>query len=1616
MPNLIVIGHLEQSSDNSGRLFGFTLSVGWSEDNAPPHGSPAELHPLFPWTWKPITMIQLLGKRADGSWVTINQYPVLTPAPLAIDNLTRSAHARYQEKGISVRWPDPTAKIQPLVVNNGSGPWVAQVIELSTSPYPIAQNLNLSFVFSVSETDLQGYSQVAAAPVIAQDLMGQTAMQFGTFQEATASGFVPYTSVGSLSYGVIAVSNLIPTALPTAKDWNPQVQKIPLASVSVADWQASFLQGAARLFSVSDFVHSMVANPPKWLVNRFIPTMIDAGIAALRDSIGLGTELGPSRAFIDFQSILTGNSGLVDELRAGSYDKAFPSLDSWKEFLASRLPTQSAAVIWTSSSKDSFVLTDAQRSDYNARLTREFAAAVAIIAQDDDTTTFSHDLMLAYWDKVLLAMTQTSQAQQAAFRLAVAAQLASPRDYRSAWLDDLAGLFWPNILANPDTADNPYLGRAKALSTLFILKRLGMKLSDSDTPPNLSNSWSWRTVPQDWIPTGSDLAAWQQIGSDQSFRDSIKAWQNSIAANFAPESASVDHSQRNPPPLHLQFAQFSKDSAPSGAVDVASDDFFRSIRGVGLLVREQSSGPWYNVNHNGIADANGHLVSPTPVCIAQRPVYFADLRRSLLTYESAPGSGGTALENIKGLQRVMVSEQTVRDPLLHSTYHEDARAVQLKYGRTFQLTTYGMLNSAILPKEIRANPREPRGSTATVADSTSELLQQPFSYTYQRMTRIGALRIVPDQNLAKEKQNLPVVPGGTFPRGRDLPWDDLWASLSAGIPYTEASLPLALLTPLSWVSTSSPAQSDYTFNVKLPEVSWKEWACWGASLPPRANNGGLPKNVVIPIDSSAFSKDREDIIAESFEKCLPTGADPQYLPALDDPCLERMLYLELLQEIDGVLQSVNTAVLSIQAAEGSSGLAKYRSRGAKILCKHAETSQSSMVSNTATSTVTVQVEAGQVCLLRIWACVPAEYQLSVGNRFSAMFAPSVLGQSVPIKLDNRKYFLLSPYSLIIEGTSDVLPSSEELFRAFSAGYELAESDYTKSFVSARLRAQVVTKRATGGGKFQGTPTDPAYRFLNIGRAEVQRQSWHWDGRPVPLHPVLRNIPATNFADEEQKWIARVYGEVPDRESLKCRMAISKTVPTDPNAKNLDRRGCRSFEFSEILCNSAGPTKADQDLRGAHYRFSLRVFNRYESLLSEAIAVRYAHPVPDFLIPNSQIPLSLAWRSVFVPSRVEEPETPRIRVVLPLTEAYERTESKSPGLLAVFDDIWYDGAGLGESLEVKIDVIEYKGKNYQQAGKDTLLRDRGESPFLDPSRPPATINLSSEEPHPGWTGPVGHFKDFDNRAARFLGSSFIIPAPSVPPSSKNSATLDARNWLANLRFRKVIYSRDLPRPGTASLSSKRVAYSGEAMLNWASTPRYSGWTDAYWVPLLPEFSRFDDFGSTASQPKDYRIATLSARIDSSTGTVTLTNGLAPVHLRPTQSPLHPDGFRLYAVLTQRAYDFRGQYNQEIYMATLAQDANSANWVSPSRSTMIGKITAEYRVRLVEVQLPTARLPRGAWPSDPEDIWDAMLTVAWRSAADVEGDRHSAYDALGRVVRYSEPANSIPRELCELTEVQ
>ena len=310
--------------------------------------------------------------------------------------------------------------------------------------------------------------------------------------------------------------------------------------------------------------------------------------------------------------------------------------------------------------------------------------------------------------------------------------------YTSLWLDDTLGMFWKNILDNPNIDPNPFLARTRALSRYFLLSRLGLPVTPQETPGALPTIW--RDIPADWKPQGNQLTNWNSF--KPVLLQWIAAWHSSLSSAFEPFGDMLpEQNSHNPLPVYLQYSSFEQDkeTGKDNEVDRSQPDLFRDIRGIGLLVREQNYPEWTCVNLNAAVDFRGHQCIKSPVGFPLRSGYIAKIRRGLIAYESEPLSGGTALDNTDGLQDSLRSELKVRRALILADNHPDVMTPQLKYGRIFSFATFSVLNSGIVAPVLR-NGTEPRAwkSSCPAIPST----WTPGTQLYQRTTKIGALRIL----------------------------------------------------------------------------------------------------------------------------------------------------------------------------------------------------------------------------------------------------------------------------------------------------------------------------------------------------------------------------------------------------------------------------------------------------------------------------------------------------------------------------------------------------------------------------------------------------------------------------------------------------------------------------------------------------------------------------------------------------------------------------------------------------------------------------------------------------------------------------------------------------------
>jgi hypothetical protein len=1624
MAKLIIIGHIERAEAlGTGSLFGYTLSVGWSEANRP-NIDIAGVHPLLPWSWSKIVKIHLFGK-SNGAWVLVNAFdvvPVTRPADTA--NIKADAGTRYRGAS-SIRWPDPStsADIDKLEINQdkdtSADPWPAHIIEMAGFPFPVAQQMNLSFVFEAKK-DLSTYTAFAAAPILAKDLSAVQEMPPAGFQAPfrASDGFATYDQGGGPHpFDIVAASNIVTSVASTVVN-GPASQGIGILSARLSDWQQEFLLGASRLFSVPAFVQFIVA-PPKDVgldmpKDTLIPTLVAAGVACLRDIVSVGRDAAPLGGFPRVRELLRANPAVGQELFNSAYQSAFPTMEAWTSFLKKNIAGTDNLSVWNliprNSGSASQAVSDSRQ--YSGQLKRDFATVLAPVLNEGspgvkgETPPIHKPLMTALWNQILGGLRAAPKTQIDSFRGGLPGAL-DDISYTSLWLDETLGMFWDSILSKPDAFANPLLARTVQLSTYFVLSRLGLPITAPETPADLPNIW--RNIPTDWRPQGNELTAWND--AKPLLLKWLGAWQASVSASFDPSRAEAfDQSSGNPLPVHLQYSSFAQDksSVSEAIVDLSQPDLLREIRGVGLLVKEQDSPQWTVVNLNAAIDVKGIPCVTTPVGFPLRSGYVAKLRRGLIAYEGEPLSGGTALDNIDGLQNTVRAGFDGRSPLLWADFHRDVRTPQLKYGRNFSFATFSVLNSGILPPLLRAAATEPRDWKAS--SNTLPAGWKATNSLYQRTTRIGALRVMRDGTEdPNQPAALPTIPAGTYPRARDIDWLALWGDKNPQRPPDPDRLNLVLLSPNGWSAKSTTPKSSYTFRVRLPEVTWREWSAWGASLPSRIAAGlPDPNNPIIPPDR--FIEDRAAIITE----CFKTSLGEKAMPAVDDPCLARLLYVELYEESGGKLTLKSDRFVPIGALAGTSGRARYQAKGARVVCRHGNGSDTGLALRDADQEVTVVVREGSVAIVRIWACVPVEYQIpgtnSAGQKFEKMFALGTLPPDRhPRVLFNKKdYLLVSSYDILVESATAALPTPTDLFNAFRSTLRIRESDPSMVGVTSSI------PNTTAGTSLK----DPG-KFLFIGSVQAKRQSWRWEGRPVPLHPSLieslKSVPPAQVDSELKKWNWTVYAERPDGESDPIQMPVRRDAPVSvPIFESLRGSGCRYFESSDGMSAASGPGGPRVDLRGAHFRFSVQVTSRYESLmnLADVKASRFAHPdLPD---PSNDEPLSLAWTTTFVPSRVNSPTAPKLRLLLPLTEADGREENQAPSLLAVFDDIFYDEAGLGDTLETEIESIPVEGDGPRQfvlqTGKDVLQRNGDEKPSLlpygDPAVPPIRISMDATHPGTRWAGPIGNFRDFTNRYAKFLATSFIIPAPE----HKDKKEVDVRGWFASIRFRRTVRTRDFPPAVPKSVISKD--YTDPDLLQWNATAVSSKWTDSCWVQYLGSFSRFDGF--------EHRVAKLIPSVDAA-GVLTLAYEGRPVELKATSVPNFPNSRRLYALVTQRVFDFRGQYNQELPVAIAYQDpADPTSWrCAKDKVEIVKQLKANFRVRIIEVAFATAGPQATQPPANPDDLFAELFRVRRVETADVASLHFSSRDAAGSFVRFSEPANSVDAAgvhptLCEPSE--
>lgn len=1581
MPTLTILGTIDRVKrlDNAGVLvFGYTLSVGWSdglETTIPAPGS--EGHPLMPWKWNSIRQFRLAALRGD-AWSLESVVSVIPDA-----GLPRLEPAAL--RAIEGAYPncDPMMKRGRVEISSGQRrPWSAVLKEVATNPSPLPQRLNLSFLVGVPWTGPLP-DRFALAPIIervnAAD-RGATARLLNRNPIACESGdagkYFPkwtygYPSAPEPPLKVACLTNCVAEnpadgvqagVIDRITCWVRRTNNI----VAPYDWENRFRhkgpQGLAFGHFATGFLRKLAAQPTD--TNTDFGYAVDRAIAALRDCAGPGIRRGPVFGAYVNHLLTTSTvssppplSALTDaqltSLRT-AYDSAVSTTQQWKDLL-----TASGLAL-------DILLPEGAKSPTQA--VNEYQTLVAALSANEPNerpgANLQHKVFVNQWTAILALAPGVISSPDDHLNRIRAALAAEVSGLGPPWADEFAAAYWDLVMAKDRASANDSDATAllrgwQSVAEEHLAFRYGFRTLATNPPLVLP---SLPPAPASIRPSAQLL---------QRFTDEYRVFLEGYRDLIDPENAPMQKGIMEAPPAYLQLVPLAR--KPAEVPQSANER--QLYQGLGVLLRNRRQGTWYPLTRTQMLARTGPgATQPAvaePVHAVLRLSLDAYSNTSTYPYNNEPMVGGGPISRIPAARRLVTSNTTSHDAIFTYGPHDSVQTPTLWFGHIYDYGSYGILNSGVFPPELAA-PGAPLRIRADLGQVTVPAASIG-TFQYQRMAPVGQLRLLEPGN--GKRWTMPTIPDGVSPRAMDVLslWTDTADPSRASADLDEAKeradKPLVLLCPPGWAGLT---RSSVQFEVGLPQSDWEHWHRWMGGL----RNRPVPQGFQAPPPTDA---EIVNIVTECVNAGLQsqTETDGGALPSqLDDAAVARLLYIRLSRLADtGIRQQIWASYVTVPPPPNTAvNLAKYQTPGVRFDIRlngdNPQPDGAPLPSDPTTRPggVNIELRAGELYHLDIYACVPQQVQDEIpAQNFTRMFNREILNGLPLPNHSSGSYFGVSVTSMVVETATADLPSEVAVWNASDAAYW--ESAQNQTYI-------------------QVTVESPAREFRHVGSAEVNRMSWRWDGRPVPLHPDLLTN-QTGAEDKRKLWVAQQYGAV----SPAFHTSFGMLVRKHDNTSTYSRIGYRSFDYKEPLQRDRVGSQSSTfralgpDERGLHFRYHVVTRSRYAAMFPPNLNPRReGSAMPDSFGTD-------AWRDVFVPAKVDRPLTaPRIKVILPLTSPLGRSRSKTPGLLVVFDEAWYSEVGLGEGLLAEIAVARDEGsttdeKFFVEFGPDPILmKYKGGPVTFDQSTPadspPARVVLTEDSQMLTWAGPAGHFHGPTQIGARFLTSSFLIPAPSL---SSNQGNYDPGWYFVKLQFRRTSWSRRFAAPPRVP-----TRYS-PSDANWRLLRDVSEPSDPYWVQILPPFSTFGNF----------QLSQLTAQVDIAARRLTLQRNGSAEMLVPTLSDANQ--FRLYAVLTKRVNDVTGRPDQEVYVAVFQQEGTAGFWRTNTDLNGLGLApTDDFRVRVLEVQRASAGIK--PFPNEPSGLWDFLF------GAERDNTSKVRKDAGGRIVRYSEPVESAAGAAC------
>jgi hypothetical protein len=1075
-----------------------------------------------PWTWDGFHQVRLfVDDGANGAFLDQDVFP-LTWHKTAVSKKRgepgyKALIDQLEEltKNADFTLVPPSSGLPETVPLHADAPsklkWPAFLADLSLRPAPIPHVLNLSFFLRIPKSP--NARLVALAPIIPANVVNNQEISPKSPFALNLAGNVVDWPYEFPDYVILARTQIMDVMNgPTSSSAFFDLQRLmvkpgtqPAAGTTSGsnfyeDWRASLESNLSVGLDYSTLLEDSISdlNPKKGDLTKYL----QAAIAAVRDTVGIGLYQRPDGGrFLD-RLLKAPDWQQVEKAVAAT----FGDPQTWSNTLKTALPDELQGLqIW-----DPPVGLDA--TDAVIQLNR---------------------LHSALHEPDILRRVVRAQWQELGKTLPAFSGLEVPDDVdiRNELLLENLGWHWDRIrsaLGNKTgSGSSPDTATSRTNLSVYAASVLNSRFS--------TNSGRY--------PTLDATALFLPL------KNKIDGWASKLALTAIDSDTTVTKTNSDQQILTGYGLTLQIDALRDSGQD-DKDDHLRRIRGVGLLLRRGTGGPWRCVSLASIQTRNGGtpiLVEDTAL-IPSRVIYQNGLNLATISYNNDPLAAQGPLAFATDVQLHPGDPSSSEDRLLLYFYSVDqaAKLAGLVFGSSYDALPFLVSNSGILPPRIAsaASPIEVSASLPNDLATTYKTYLRS-NITYPRFAQVAPPRLF-DQ-LTSQAISLPRIPANVFPRSREM---------QAG---TQPETPLLLLAPKG--QTFKGVNDSFAFSARPAATDIQTWDRF-VNGTPRGT-----QTVREQVWCNYYALERKNRAREVDLGTPGKVTGPKFDNTIDDPATEfltgaqidRFFYVRLADETGAEIcacflkipQPGTNGMGIVQAP--SSNIRVEIGPGAKISGSEGSVTQVSP-KTTLSGEIVLTVPDASVSSFELCSCVHKNHTA----RFSSF-------QGVPIAGTN--YYRTSSQRVIVEVADSQFPSSADLWNAFA----LDPSATMTGTVSLKLEAD-------------------AKEFKNVWRAEFMRQVWKWSGRPVT--PVLPP-PASGSSGADPdlaEWEVRQFGTRYDFDHIVMPMV---------------RKQPFSFSYTEKMEGSG----SSNDLKATYLRFGVRAYSRYAGILNSGYSAE-ARQDPD----------------------------------------------------------------------------------------------------------------------------------------------------------------------------------------------------------------------------------------------------------------------------------------------------------------------------------------------------------------------------------------------------------------------